>query len=1322
MFFDEQTFIARVKTATVEQLAEILARPTYDEERALRNYYGEEAYRLIAGMAGPRRGGTRGVRGPLFDERAFIERVEAANTEELAEILRRPSADQERALRIHLGDERFRRMHALAVGRTTTRGAARSRGNVVVIPGIMGSELTAFDPRGAGEPVWLSVLRIMSGRLDRLQLDDAGLAGVDPRYDVRASGILKRYYGELLLSLSRSWTVRAYWFDWRKDINLAADELASRITGWFGVDASVHIVAHSMGGLVARTFIANNPGRWKRMAQRGDGGRLVMLGTPNYGSYLIPQAITGLADTIWKLDRIDIWHDLAGILKILSSFVGNYQMLPSPAAPGVDKELIGRLYQSATYGPLGVPQRHLDNARRFHERLDEQGGGARMAYVAGCNRPTAIGIKDITQLASIGGYEYSDELGDGCVPHGLGLLEDVATYYVDEEHSALPGNPQVLAALDELLRTGATAGLSSTGPRGQPGRSLSRGGERSARSEERIATERREDEGRLEDLARQLRTRSAAPEASVYVSPQEREAEEILMRHATPPGRVAGGRAAADALGEPARIEVGLVYGGIEAIDALDPGRLGDRPVEAIAVGHYIGVTPANAELALDRAISRAVLGLPAGAPIDRRRLLLTQYTERGTVRGDLGQPFFVDDPRAPAGGPGAGGGRLIVLAGMGLPGRFGSPELVVLARELCWVLGRLGKRHLATVLIGSGNGCLPIREAVAAWMRGVSQTISGVAEEQGRQLARITFVEADPRRIMDINNAIREQCEEAKRGEPRLVIDYEGFTQQAAEALGAEAEARHKQEWQRDWERQLRGEGRPSETNPARITLSLDRQTYRFGAVTDTASIPEREIPLDPALVMRANDELAAEWQLERQYERGRFLGKLLVPADLRTQLQSDAPVVMLLDATTARIHWEMVAQSDPSSPGVDGPPGDGLGDLSRLFLGTARGFTRQLRTTFAPLPEPPPPPRRTLRVLVIADTAEDNPLPGAEQEGIEVADLFESFSRAVEERRRAMPDDVRFQGGVEVVRLLGPREATRTNVLRELLLRPYDVLHYAGHCMYDAEHPSSSGWIFSDGERLSVNELRRIDHIPKFVFSNACESGITPDRAELRTPELAPSFAEAFFERGVANFVCTAWPVDDAAARQFALTLYCNLLGLQPVAQGEAAPTEAGGAESGAVDPAAYRLGEEVMPMHQAMRRARLAIGRTFGGGRTWGAYQHYGNPNYRFFDHTDWGPTPAPDAKAADAGSATADGGEARIRPGAVAAAGDGRDAGAGGNGPVAPPGAPAPGAAATPSPMPVEDEAPPVSANKTDTAPVVRRQTSIHRPKGAGRSRK
>jgi hypothetical protein len=313
-------------------------------------------------------------------------------------------------------------------------------------------------------------------------------------------------------------------------------------------------------------------------------------------------------------------------------------------------------------------------------------------------------------------------------------------------------------------------------------------------------------------------------------------------------------------------------------------------------------------------------------------------------------------------------------------------------------------------------------------------------------------------------------------------------------------------------------------------------------------------------------------------------------VPAELRSEFyrHRDNPVVLMLDSSTARIHWEALAQSDAEVPSeeISSDPEAPL----ELFLGTSRGLTRQLRTTFAPPPEPFPPPRRVLRVLVVADPAEDNHLPGAEQEGLEVAELFESFNQVY----------THGPNRVEVVKLFGPHDATRTNVLRHLLMRtePYDVLHFAGHCIFDEADKAASGWVFSRGERLTANELRRLDRVPPFVFSNACESGKTPDRSELRSVELAPTFAESFFERGVANFVCTAWPVDDFAARQFALKLYSGLLGLQRGREGH------------------YEQGP-MLPMYRAMQAARREIATTSSGTRTWAAYQHYGSPFLRLFE---------------------------------------------------------------------------------------------------------
>ena len=77
-------------------------------------------------------------------------------------------------------------------------------------------------------------------------------------------------------------------------------------------DQPVNLVAHSMGGLVSRNFIRRHQKHWDAM--RGDdqqGGRLVMLGTPNFGSFNIPQVFTGVESLVVLLSRADLGHDLA---------------------------------------------------------------------------------------------------------------------------------------------------------------------------------------------------------------------------------------------------------------------------------------------------------------------------------------------------------------------------------------------------------------------------------------------------------------------------------------------------------------------------------------------------------------------------------------------------------------------------------------------------------------------------------------------------------------------------------------------------------------------------------------------------------------------------------------------------------------------------------------------------------------------------------------------------------------------------------------------------------------------------------------------------
>ena len=374
------------------------------------------------------------------------------------------------------------------------------------------------------------------------------------------------------------------------------------------------------------------------------------------------------------------------------------------------------------------------------------------------------------------------------------------------------------------------------------------------------------------------------------VSESERESEDILTRGfisapkdtvglsvgpTTPPVQT-------DGAAPIPKIRIRLLKADIQ--DVGQPGTSewpiydGEIPVDAIAVGHYIGVKPVAAEKALDQAIS-AKLHSKVGAtnsPLEEADLLLTQFTERGIIRGELGQPFFLDDPRTRDDDDGAGPDRLIAIAGMGYAGRFGTPELTVLARELCWSLGRLGKRHLATVLIGSGNGNLSARDAVIAWLEGVKRAIASSTEDARRHLEVITFVERQPGKLLRIWKAL----EAAVPVQPEMEVELIRLTPQQIEQLKEEAAIEAAEENKR----RLEAEGEVAEDKstsdiPTRLTVERDGDVYRFGAITETASAPQRDIALDSDLVNEANMELAAQREQGAPERVRRVPGEVALP-----------------------------------------------------------------------------------------------------------------------------------------------------------------------------------------------------------------------------------------------------------------------------------------------------------------------------------------------------------------------------------------------------------------------------------------------------------
>ena len=112
----------------------------------------------------------------------------------------------------------------------------------------------------------------------------------------------------------------------------------------------------------------------------------------------------------------------------------------------------------------------------------------------------------------------------------------------------------------------------------------------------------------------------------------------------------------------------------------------------------------------------------------------------------------------------------------------------------------------------------------------------------------------------------------------------------------------------------------------------------------------------------------------------------------------------------------------------------------------------------------------------------------------------------------------------------------------------------------------------------------------VPRLVFANACFSSVTTSQNEQRGQLVG--LAQAFFARGIPNYIGTAWQVDDATARECARWFYARVLGLRHPANGDGV--------IGMAPPAT--IGD-------SLKRARNAVLDLENDSSSWGAYQHYG-----------------------------------------------------------------------------------------------------------------
>ena len=341
-------------------------------------------------------------------------------------------------------------------GRETKRrdGAAI----VFLLPGIMGSHIQV-----GGNRIWFDPISMCGGGMKRVKVNAR---------EVSADGWMDRNYERLARYLAQTHEVRPFAYDWRKSLTEAATgfahELDLAMKDARGRGTTVRIVAHSMGGLVARLALKD---RWEQFKSL-PGSRLLQLGTPNRGSHSIAAVLLGRDDFVQLIEHWFDWkHDMKAFLAIVRDFPGVLELLPwgEQAGPADD----GRDYFSPDtwtqfFAEDQDPKRDaswvtpeataLQAAQKTIAAVRAAGLDPECTlYVAGqASTPVAVRVERGT--VEIG---WSEE-GDGRVPWKTGIPAGIPVWYADVAHGDLAGHRDAFAAYQQLLETGTTRLLPRT--------------------------------------------------------------------------------------------------------------------------------------------------------------------------------------------------------------------------------------------------------------------------------------------------------------------------------------------------------------------------------------------------------------------------------------------------------------------------------------------------------------------------------------------------------------------------------------------------------------------------------------------------------------------------------------------------------------------------------------------------------------------------------------------------------------------------------------------------------------------------------------------
>ena len=574
-----------------------------------------------------------------------------------------------------------------------------------------------------------------------------------------------------------------------------------------------------------------------------------------------------------------------------------------------------------------------------------------------------------------------------------------------------------------------------------------------------------------------------------------------------------------------------------------------------VLVGHYNGDTLAGTEARLDRALG--------GRLSDRRAI--------GLYPGRIGTSMVLLDPTSgPSGAVVVGLGEAADLSVGTLREALRQGILAFLAETMDQARAcpdaeaAKAPLGLSALLVGAGEGGLDRHSCVSALLQGANQASAmwaGLATPHPR-LGSIEIVELWEDRALETWRAVNKAVE----SDPALSNVFS-----LADAMTTRVGGRPHAPIGRD----------PNWWQPIQITMSraeapADRSlsfTIGGGLARAEARTIAADLDFVAPLLRRTFRNIDPDGSATSP---GRILFELLWPESLKNQSADDRSRRLILDEASAAFPWELL---DDRRPWIDG---EGVHAPVREPPAVRARMVRQLLQSRSR--EKSPPPRGEPRALVIGDPGAQpmegfRRLPGAKAEAEAIADLLANDTQPY------------------AVTKLVEAAATPEQICKQLFGQSWEIIHISAHGVVDTllagpdgARRRVTGVVLGGGIVLGPSTLSKLPVSPSIVFVNCCNLGKIDAAAEDKArqeslegrPEFAASLAVELIGLGAPCVIVAGWEVDDAAAKIFGETFYSEML------------------EGATFGDATWRA-----------RRAAYDPGRNC---NTWGAYQCYGDPDYR------------------------------------------------------------------------------------------------------------